>query len=109
MDPKLEGLEFPRGTEVYAAHGDKIGDVQHVGPDYVVVEKGIIFHKDLYVPKTAIASFDGEKLYLSVAKQDATLRGWEMKPTEAAQGDAAVRTTAPTIRDADTMLGEEQR
>ncbi|MGH2559132.1 MAG: DUF2171 domain-containing protein [Thermomicrobiales bacterium] len=90
MDPMTQQWQFAVGTEVFDANGDKVGKVEHIGPDYIMVEKGFIFHKDLYIPKSAISNYEGGQIYLSVTNDEAKNRGWEMKPGDIAPTDAGV-------------------
>jgi hypothetical protein len=70
------------GTEVFTADGEKVGEVVAVHPAYVVVEKGLLFPTDVYVPRE-VAAFDGERLTLSVTKDQALRRGWDEPPAGA--------------------------
>jgi uncharacterized protein (TIGR02271 family) len=58
--------EIPLGTIVYDVAGDKIGTVSenNVQDAYLVVEKGWLFHKDFYVPLSAIGRADAGGVYL---------------------------------------------
>lgn len=64
--------DIPAGTMVFDITGDKVGTVAEYHPQsgYLVVEKGWLFHKDMYVPTTLIARTDADGIYLQVAKGD---------------------------------------
>jgi hypothetical protein len=68
------------GTEVYGSDGEKVGRVFSVYPNYIVIEKGFFFPSDYFVPVGAIASYDGDKAYLNVTKDEALNRGWDIEP-----------------------------
>src|SRR4051794_39916525 len=72
------------GATVYAADGDKVGKVTEIGSDYFVVEKGFFFPTDYSIPTSAIASADdiGDNVYLSVTKDAALDRGWDMQRSD---------------------------
>jgi uncharacterized protein (TIGR02271 family) len=81
MESTVEQWNIPEGTEVIAADGDKVGKVVAVDPAYVVVEKGFFFPTDYYIPTSAIANYDGDKVYLAVTKDEALNQGWDQQPT----------------------------
>jgi len=80
MEGTTEQWVIPEGTEVVAADGDKVGKVIDAQGDYLVVEKGFFFPTDYYVPRTAIASYDGDKAYLAVTKDQALSQAWDAVP-----------------------------
>jgi hypothetical protein len=48
-----------------------LGEVQELGIEYIVTQKGI-FDKDKYlIPKKLVERFDGEKVYFRITKEDA--------------------------------------
>src|SRR5215217_5013044 len=114
MESMTEQWVIPEGTEVVAADGDKVGKVIAAQGDYLVVEKGFFFPTDYYVPRTAIASYDGDKAYLAVTKDQALNQAWDVAPdayatdrTFAAE-DRAVGT-APATGTARVATGETVR
>jgi uncharacterized protein (TIGR02271 family) len=62
----------PVGTTVYDITGDKVGTIAEYDSQtgYMVVEKGWLFHTDLYVPLTLISNTDDQGVYLKVTKDD---------------------------------------
>ena len=82
------------GAEVFGADGDKVGTVAAVYPGYIVVEKGFFFPTDYYIPVSAIASYDTDRVYLTVSKDAALGRGWDVRPVDLET--ATVETTATT-------------
>jgi len=83
-----------RGAEVYGADGDKVGTVSAVYPGYIVVEKGLFFPTDYYIPMSAVASSDHAQVYLNVSKDAALGRGWDIRPVDLET--ATVGTTTAT-------------
>ena len=47
-----------------------LGEVQEIGTDFIVTEKGIINKKKYCIPKNLIAGFDGHTLYFRIMKAD---------------------------------------
>jgi len=91
---------IPEGTEIRSADDAKLGKVVAIGADYIVVEKGMLFPTDYYIPAGAVTNYDGEKAYLSLAKDEVLHQGWDRRPagytTEtAAYADATTRE--PTV------------
>jgi len=60
------------GMTVYGMDGDKLGVIRNYDPqvDYLDVQKGWLFHKDFYVPTTAVTAVDRDGVTLRVTKQD---------------------------------------
>jgi len=75
------------GWDVYGSDGNEIGDVEEVGPDYIVVEKGFLFPKTLYIPVSAISSVSEDRVELSVPKDAAGDQGWDAPPAGASMTD----------------------
>jgi len=69
------------GADVYGSDGEKIGTVADVGQNYLLVQKGWLFIKDLYLPTSTIAQMDGDTVYLSLTKHEAEQMGRDELPT----------------------------
>jgi uncharacterized protein (TIGR02271 family) len=82
-----------RGAEVFGADGEKVGSIAGVYPGYIMVEKGFFFPTDYYIPRSAIASADAERIYLAITKDAALGRGWDVRPVDLESA------TASTIED----------
>lgn len=65
-------LSITPGTDVFDVNGDKIGSVLQSNPqmDYLVVEKGILFKKDLYIPTSAVSGSSPNGISLNLSKDD---------------------------------------
>lgn len=76
-------LSITPGTDVYAVNGDKIGTVQRYDPQasVFVMEKGLIFKKDLYIPTSDIQRADTDGLHLDLSKDDLTGDRYTTPPT----------------------------
>src|SRR5215217_4908161 len=100
------------GAEVFGADGDKVGTVATVYPGYIIVEKGFFFPTDYYIPMNAIASYDADRVYLTVSKDAALGRGWDVRPvdleTATLETTATTDTFADTDRIAATRVAEEE-
>lgn len=83
------------GWDVYGSDGDKVGDVSDVGPNYLLVTKGFLFTKDIYIPTSAVSGVEEDRVYLSVAKDQIDGMGWDQPPTDT--GSADYGTTGSTM------------
>ena len=72
------------GWSAYDAKGDQIGDVVEVGSNYVLVQKGMFFPKDLYIPLSQVTSVDEANSDFSVdaTKENVESLGWESPPAD---------------------------
>jgi hypothetical protein len=68
------------GTTVFGSDGEKIGDVAEIQADYIVIEKGFIFTKDLFIPMSTIASQDADGIRLDLTKDEVEHRDWSTPP-----------------------------
>ena len=91
------------GAEVFGSDGDKVGTVSAVYPGYIVVEKGLFFPTDYYIPMSAVASYDTNQVYLSVAKDAALDRGWDSRPV-----DLETATIGTTTASTDTVIDTDR-
>jgi uncharacterized protein (TIGR02271 family) len=95
-----------RGADVYGADGDKVGKVSAVYPGYIVVEKGLFFPTDYYIPMSAIASYDTNRVYLSVSKDAALGRGWDTRPVDLETATVGtIGASTDTFIDTDRIAG----
>jgi uncharacterized protein (TIGR02271 family) len=99
--------QFREGDDVIAADGEKLGSIQSIGPNYMLVEKGFFFITDYYVPFTAVSSYDPDdaKVYLSVTKDEALNSGWDVAPEgdQFVMGDGTTRSDLAAPRTDSSM------
>ena len=89
MDQQL--IPLTQGMDVFGADGGKVGSIQDVQDDYILVEKGFFFPKDYYIPWSAIQGVtEDNDVYLTITKEDALERQWDTLP----RGDATRPATA---------------
>ena len=93
--------EVQPGWDVIDRLGEKIGGVNTVESDYLVLTKGLIFVKDLYVPLDAIEKVDTaeQTVMLNVQKADIDETRWAQAPAASYRGDFAEGSS-----DNDTVL-----
>ena len=91
------------GWDVYGSDGEKIGDVGDVGANYLMVTKGFLFTKDIYIPTSAITSIDQDRVYINVAKGQIDGMGWDQAPAgDTGYGTTTTDTTTGTYTDQDS-------
>jgi uncharacterized protein (TIGR02271 family) len=74
---------------VYGSDGEHLGTVAEVGPNYLLVQKGLLFIKDIYIPVGAvdrIAEGD-EAVWLNVSKDRVESMGWGEAPSQGSWND----------------------
>ena len=87
---ELENLmkynKIKRGWGVFDSSNEKVGDIAEVGANYLLVQKGLIFVKDVYIPKSAVADIDAgnRAVYLNTTATSIESMGWDTPPV----GDA---------------------
>jgi uncharacterized protein (TIGR02271 family) len=69
-----------------------------------VVEKGLFFPTDYYIPMSAVASSDHAQVYLNVSKDAALGRGWDTRPV-----DLETATVGTTTATADTLIETDRQ
>jgi uncharacterized protein (TIGR02271 family) len=97
MDPTMQKWTIREGMEVFGADGGKVGKVIGFTERYFVVEKGFFFPTDYYVPASAIASTDNDKIYLSFTKDETLNQGWDAMPADYSGAYAAGAATADYV------------
>jgi hypothetical protein len=48
-----------------------LGEVHDVEPEIVVTKRGLVDKDKFYLPKSLVESFDGDKVWFSITKEDA--------------------------------------
>ncbi len=89
------------GTDVYGTDDKKIGSVDDIQGEYLVVHKGFFFPKDHYIPFSAIASHTDDRINLNVSADEASNMSWDQAPGSVTTTD----TYATTDYDAAAVPG----
>ncbi len=106
----MTGQQFYEGTTVNDMAGEKVGTLHAYDPEggYITVQKGFLFHKDLYIPLSAVRSTDAEgAVQLSVYKDDLTDGRYDSPPATAS-GLASEDSYAQTTTVAETTTTRAQ-
>jgi hypothetical protein len=51
--------------------GDDLGEVQEIGQEFVVTERGRVKKNKFYLPKQLVAGYDGDVLWFNITEQEA--------------------------------------
>jgi uncharacterized protein (TIGR02271 family) len=105
VDRTVQQWQIPEGTDVFGSDGDKVGKIVAAESTYIVVEKGFFFPTDYYIPTSAINTFDGDKVYLTVSKDEALNQGWDQQLTDPLDTSYATPTATSTAREGDRFAG----
>lgn len=82
-------LQITEGTPVLDANGDKVGEVATDGVQStaLIVKKGLLFTKEVYVPLSLISGTDADGVHLTLQKSEISHQNWEMPPAQDPQAD----------------------
>jgi uncharacterized protein (TIGR02271 family) len=58
-----------------AVDDSDFGEVQEVGPQYVLTQKGMVSKEKFYIPKYLVQGYDGDTLWFNASKDQ--LEGWK--------------------------------
>ena len=100
--------QIQNGWDVYGSDGEKVGDVDEVGPNYVLVQKGMFFTKDLYVPTSAITDIEDDRVTLNVTKDQVESMGWDEPPMADVDSASASSVRSGTGTDQTMSTGAAQ-
>lgn len=100
------GHQFAAGTPVFDVNGTKVGAVseQGVQGDNLVLQKGLFFPHDYFVPLRAITHVDADGLYLSVTKDDVTNQTFDDVAPPDDMGDGSAYSDAATSYQASDVI-----
>ncbi len=84
-----ETQRIENGWDVYGSDGEKVGNVAEVGSNYLLVQKGLFFTRDFYIPTSAVASVRQDEVRLSLASGEIEHQGWDSPPQDTSHVAAA--------------------
>src|ERR671933_102476 len=108
--------------EARGSNDEDLGEVQEVGDNYVLVQKGMINKDKFYIPKDKVESYDGDVLRFGISGEDAKSRylgdypppsSFSSSTTASDEGLSAARkaeeTTATTVPITEERLDASKR
>jgi hypothetical protein len=85
----MQSDPLPIGTRVKTADGKNLGEIKEIRSDHYVVEKGLIFEEDFFIPLNAIVAVEGDTALIGLNEADLAGAGWEEPPVYEGVGDLA--------------------
>ena len=93
-----------------------MGEVQEVGPNYVLVKRGLLNKEKFYIPKDEVESYDGDTLRFRISEEQAKSKYMGESPpssltreTDDLTANRAQNTTDRTKVEETTVLVTEER
>lgn len=86
-DTTAEMRGISEGWDVYGDDDEHLGTVQGLGDGYLLIQKGLIFTKDIYVPMSAVKDAADGVVRVNVGKDELETMGWDEPPMAAGYGD----------------------
>ena len=84
--------------EARGSDDEDLGEVQEVGPNYVLVQKGMINKEKFYIPKDMADSYDGTVLHFRISKEDAKSKYMTDSPPPATSTQERTTPSMPRQR-----------
>ncbi|MGI8914364.1 MAG: YsnF/AvaK domain-containing protein [Chloroflexota bacterium] len=95
--PEGNIADVQHGWDVYGSDEEKVGSVSEVQNDYIIAHKGFFFPKDLYIPFSAVARIEHDRVYLNIVKDAVDGQGWDVYPDQhGATNDSGMRGASST-------------
>jgi hypothetical protein len=85
--------------------GDDLGEVQEIGQEFVVTERGRIKKNKFYLPKLLVAGYDGDVLWFNITEQEAEDNFKKDRPPQA--GEYSRYKSASVTEQPDTNTNNE--
>jgi hypothetical protein len=85
------------GTDVFGTDGKRLGTVQEVYDDSFLVQKGIFFVHDYFIPFSIVTQVAADRIHLGMTADEAKSQDWSRRPGLASIGrDAQADRTTDT-------------
>ena len=87
VDVNSDSVEIHTGWTVVSNSGDRIGQVEDVYPDHIIVAKGFLFPSRWRVPASAISHVEPDWVQLRVTRQQVEQQDWDARAEVEETGD----------------------
>ncbi len=92
------------------SNGDEdLGEVQEVGPNYVLVKKGLINKEKFYIPKDQVESYDADTLRFRVSEEEVKSKYMGEYPPQSSDTSRAQNITGNSTTEETTVPITEER
>ena len=78
--PAWSARNLHSSMRVYTSDGQKLGHIAKAYEDSFLVHKGYLFPTDRYIPYSAIASIENDRVQLIMSADEAKQKEWEKRP-----------------------------
>ena len=68
------------GWTIYGADVQKVGTIDDIQPEYLVVRTGLLFRCERYIPVSTIFSVEHQCVYVNVSSTEISDQGWDRTP-----------------------------
>jgi uncharacterized protein (TIGR02271 family) len=95
--------------EARGSGDEDLGEVQEVGPNYVLVKKGLINKEKFYIPKDQVESYDGDTLRFRVSEEEVKSKYMGEYPPQSSHTSRAQNISGkPTTEETTVPITEER-
>ena len=95
--------------EARGSGDEDLGEVQEVGPNYVLVKKGLINKEKFYIPKDQVESYDGDTLRFRISEEEVKSKYMGEYPPSSLTSKTQNTTTDRTKVEETTVPVTEER
>lgn len=78
--PEWNQSTVQKHMHVYACDKSEVGHVAEAYQDSFKVHKGLLFTKDRYLPYSAIATIENDRIYLQMGPDEVKDTEWDKRP-----------------------------
>lgn len=89
------------GADVYGSDGKRLGTVQEVYDDSFLVQKGIFFVHDYFIPLNMVSQVTTDRIDLGLSADDAKSQDWSSRPGLSAVGRGVQANPATDTQQSD--------
>ncbi|MBV9232257.1 MAG: DUF2171 domain-containing protein [Chloroflexi bacterium] len=72
--------DIHKHMNVYSSDNNDLGHIAEVYEDSFLIHKGFFFPKDRYIPYSAIASVENDRVHLLMSSDEAKDAEWDKRP-----------------------------
>src|SRR6478672_8303997 len=94
--------------EARGSGDEDLGEVQEVGPNYVLVKKGFLNKEKFYIPKDQVESYDGDTLRFRISETEMKSKYMGDYPPSSGTSRARNITDKPTTEETTVPVTEER-
>jgi uncharacterized protein (TIGR02271 family) len=95
--------------EARGSGDEDLGEVQEVGPNYVLVKRGLINKEKFYIPKDQVESYDGDTLRFRISEEEVQSKYMGDSPPSSVTNKTQNTTTDRTKVEETTVPVTEER